>query len=154
MILGIFGPAQAIFLVLLFFIIIGGSILILVFYLLNMQNLLKQIKTENRLVEPGNVWLMFIPLFNLIYPFILYPRICDSVKKEFEDRGMEESGDYGRSIGITLPILGLCGFIPFLGVLASIASIVLFIIFWVKLAGYKNALNQKGNNVLLDNNNF
>ena len=47
------------------------SILIAVFYLLNLQNLLKAIKDENRDVEPANVWLMFIPLFNIVYPFIL-----------------------------------------------------------------------------------
>jgi uncharacterized paraquat-inducible protein A len=61
---------------------IAISVLIAVFYLLNLQNLLKEIEPKNRLVEPTNVWLMFIPLFNIVYPFILYPKICDSVKNE------------------------------------------------------------------------
>jgi len=145
------GAEQVILLVFIFIAVIG-AILLAVFYLLNLQNLLKQIKHHNRLVEPANVWLMFIPLFNLIYPFILYPKICDSVKKEFEERNASKAGDYGRSIGIAMPILGLCGIIPVLGSLAGLANLVLFILFWVKMAGYKNELMQKGqiNNSLLD----
>jgi len=139
MILGVFGPSQLIGLAFII-IILAGVILLSVFYLLNLQNLLKQIKPVNRQVEPGNVWLMFIPLFNIIYPFILYPKITDSVKLEMESRGMAEQGDYGRGIGIALPILGLCGIIPVIGTLASIANLVLFIIFWVKMAGYKTKL--------------
>lgn len=133
---------EEIFVAILLFIVFAGVILIAVFYLLNLQNLLKQITPANRQVEPGNVWLMFIPLFNIIYPFILYPKITDSVKLEMESRGMAEQGDYGRGIGIALPVLGLCGVIPVLGFLASLANLVLFIIFWVKMAGYKTKLMQ------------
>lgn len=85
---------------------------------------------------------MFIPLFNIIYPFILYPRICDSIKKEYATRGLEEQGDFGRAIGITMPILGLCGVIPVLGVLAAMANFILLIVFWVKIAGYKDKLRM------------
>lgn len=131
---------EEIFVAIFLFIVFAGVVLISVFYLLNLQNLLKQITPANRQVEPSNVWLMFIPLFNIIYPFILYPKITDSVKLEMESRGMAEQGDYGRGIGIALPVLGLCGIIPVLGVLASIANLVLFIVFWVKMAGYKTKL--------------
>lgn len=132
------GAAVAMFFLVL--ILIGGAIVVAVFYLLNLQNLLKQIEPANRLAEPGNVWLMFIPFFNLIYPFILYPKICDSVKNEYNSRGLQADGDFGKSIGITMPILNLCGIIPFLGVLAAIGNLVLFIVFWVKMAGYKTKL--------------
>lgn len=133
-----------------FFIIIAGAILVFVLYLINLQNLLKEIKPENRQVEPGNVWLMFIPLFNLIYPFILYPKICDSTKAEFQSRGLNDVGDFSKSVGITMPILSLCGWIPILGGLAGIANLVLFIIFWAKTADYKNQLksNPAGSNIL------
>ncbi|MNE64800.1 hypothetical protein D3C87_24890 [compost metagenome] len=121
-------------------IVLAVAIFIAVLYLLNLQNLLKEISPSNREVEPSNVWLMFIPLFNMIYPFILYPKISDSVKKEYAERGIAKGGDFGRSIGITMPILGLCGWIPFLGGLAGLANLILFIIFWVKMAEYKNEL--------------
>jgi hypothetical protein len=121
---------------------IAISVLIAVFYLLNLQNLLKEIEPKNRLVEPTNVWLMFIPLFNIVYPFILYPKICDSVKNEYSSRGIKEAGDFGRGIGIAMPILSLCGIIPILGSLAGLANFILFIVFWVKMAGYKTKLKS------------
>lgn len=124
------------------FIGLAIGITIMVFYLKNLSDLLKQIKPGNRLVEPNNVWLMFIPLFNLIYPFILYPKICDSTKAEYMSRGLPAEGDFSRGIGITMPILGLASMIPILGSIASLGNIVLFIVFWVKTSSYKNELKM------------
>lgn len=124
------------------FLVLAISITVAVLYLLNLQNLLKEISPKNRQVEPGNVWLMLIPLFNVIYPFILYPKISDSTKAEYAARGLSPKGDFSRAIGITMPILGLCGWIPVLGGLAGLANLVLFIIFWVRTAEYKNELRR------------
>ena len=135
---------------LILFLVFAAAITVAVFYLLNLQNLLKEIDPKNREVEPGNVWLMFIPFFNWIYPFILYPKIADSVKAEYASRGLAPQGDFGRSLGITMPILGLCGIIPFLGYLASLANLVLFIIFWVKMAGFKNQLRSSKSMDVID----
>ncbi len=131
----------AVFGVFMFF-IVAIMLVIAIFYLLNLQNLLKEIDQKNRLVEPGNVWLMFIPLFNIIYPFILYPKIADSVRNEYQARGIKKAGDFSRGIGVAMPILSLCGIIPFIGGLAGLANFVLFIIFWVKTAEYKNELKR------------
>jgi len=127
----------------LFFIIFGIMMFLItltvaILYLLNLQNLMKEIEIKNREVEPTNVWLMLIPLFNLVYDFILFPKISDSVKKELTDRKMEETGNYGRSLAIAIPILTILFWFPF----AGIANLVLFIIFWVKMAEYKNKLRN------------
>lgn len=131
----------AVFGVMIFF-ILAIAIVIAILYLMNLQNLLKEIDHKNRLVEPTNVWLMLIPLFNIIYPFILYPKISDSVRNEYQSRGIKKAGDFSRGIGIAMPILGLCGWIPFLGSLAGLANFILFIIFWVKTSEYKNELRR------------
>jgi magnesium-transporting ATPase (P-type) len=128
--------------IIFYLILIGGLITVAVLYLKNLQDTLKEVSEHNRQVPPGNVWLMFIPLFNIIYPFILYPKISDSLRAEFEERGKPQNGDYGRSLGITMPILGLCGIIPLLGVLAGIGNLVVWIIFWVKMAEFKNMLRS------------
>lgn len=132
------------FIVIVFFylILLGGVITVAVLYLKNLQDTLKECDVKNQQVPPGNVWLMFIPLFNLIYPFILYPKISESLKREFESRGNPQQGDYGRSLGITLPILGVCGIIPILGIFAGMGNLVVFIIFWVKMAELKNKLKS------------
>ena len=111
-----------------------------ILYLLTLQNLLKVVSQENRFVSPDNVWLMLIPLFNLIYPFILYPKISDSVAEEYKSRGWQPDGDFGKGLGTAMPILGLCSIIPIIGILASIGNLVIWIIFWSKMSGYKNTL--------------
>ena len=125
--------------IILFTALIG--IVVAVLYLLNLQNLLKRISAENRVVEPGNVWLMLIPIFNLVYAFILYPKISESIKNEFLKRGLSDSGDFGKSLGTAMAVLGLCGFIPVLGGFDSIAILVIWIIYWVKMSEYKSKLS-------------
>lgn len=136
MILGVFGPFQAIFIL---FIIIG-AILLNVFYLLNLQNTLKEVDPSRRKVAPSNVWLMFIPLFNIVYGFILYPNISDSVKAEYIYRGLPMDGDFSRSLGITMAALSIATILPYIGILIALANLVIFIIFWTKMAGYKTKL--------------
>ncbi len=127
--------------VLLYFALIGGIILTCVMYVKNLMDLLKEVDPKNRLVHPGFVWMLFIPFYGaFIYPFMLYPRIAESLRREFDSRNSPQPGDYGKSLGITLPILLICCIIPFLGILSLLGVIVLGIIFWVKMAQYKRAL--------------
>lgn len=118
------------------------GIVVAIFYLINLQNLLKEIAPGNRTVEPGNVWLMLIPLFSLIYGFILYPKVSESLKNEMEARELNEQSDYGRMLGLSMPILSLVGFIPVVGNLAGIANLVIMIVYWVKMANYKDKLQR------------
>lgn len=128
--------------IILAIIILAAVILLGVLYLKNLQDTLRECAPKNRLVPPSNVWLMFIPLFNLIYPFILYPKISGTLKLEFADRNAVQQGDYGKGIGTAMAVLGLCGMIPVIGGFIGIASLVLFIIFWSKMASFKTLLQR------------
>ena len=114
------------------------ALVVAILYLLNLQNLMKSIKEENREVSPGNVWLMLIPLFSLVYAFILYHKISASVKKELESREMDTEGDGAKNLGLALAITGALSLIPVIGGLAGLANLVIFIMWWVKTAGFKN----------------
>lgn len=129
--------------------------LIAVFYLKNLQDLLMECSPKNQQVPPGNVWLMFILVFNMIYPFILYPKISDTLRREFEERNSPQQGDYLKGIGITMSILNFCGFLPVVGGIAGLVNVILFIIYWVKSAEYKNRLRmlpRAGNGVRISDN--
>lgn len=126
--------------ILIILFILAISILVAVLYLLTLSNTLKEVSPENRLVPYNNVWLMFIPLFNVFYAFYLYPKLCDSIKTEFEARGIEEKGDYGKTIGLILASTNIIAFIPKVQDYIQLVSLVLLIVFWVKISGYKNKL--------------
>jgi len=128
------GAGIAAIAVILIGVIIG--IIILVLFLLNLQNLMKSIKEENRDVSPGKVWLMLIPIFSAIYAFILYPKISSSIKKELESRGME--GDGAKQFGLASAITSAISLIPMGSQsLISLLSLIALIIWWVKTAQYK-----------------
>ena len=128
-----------------------GYLAALIFFLIAQQNTLKSIKPHNRKMQPGEVWLQLIPVFNLIWQFIVVGRISDSIRNEINDRNLNSflgiadpvfANDHTRrptyDIGLTYCILSLCGCIPLLGGIASLAGIVCWIVYWTQIVSYKN----------------
>lgn len=112
-----------------------------IFYLITLQKTLEKISPENRTMPSTNVWLELIPLFNIVWQFFNVINVSDSIKKEYESKGIvPDEIRPGYSIGITFCVLSCCSIIPFLGFLAGIGSVICWIIFWVKISNYKNRL--------------
>lgn len=128
------------------------AIIIAVFYLLTLQKALSRVAPWNRLMEPGLVWLSLIPLFNLIWSFFIATRIPDSLRNEFRHRRLDDGSDYGKGIGLANAIIGVLSFAlnmvsrlsrqPVVIITAPLGliSLILFIIFWVRIAGYSKKL--------------
>lgn len=141
MILAVFGAPQLILILVSFFLLIG-LLIMNILHLINLSDTLKEVDYSRRKVPASNVWLMFIPIFNLIYPFILYPKISESLIAEFDNRGLPRDGDFGKSLGITMGVLSLVSIIPFIGYLSLIGYIVILIIYWQKMSRYKQLLRK------------
>lgn len=118
-------------------------IIAFVFYLITLQNTLKKCSKENQKMPPANVWLLFIPLFNLGWHFVVVARVSDSIKAEYAKRGLPLSVPrpaYG--VGLAYCILNCCSVIPFLGILAMIGWLVCWIIFFSKVYNYSAKLGS------------
>ena len=113
--------------------VVGLAIAIL--FLRTLSRCLQRCSARNRTMEPGQVWLNLIPCFNIVWQFITVIRIEESIQNEFRDRGFRRELDYGKNLGMAYLILNLLGLIPYIGTLFSIAALVLFIMYWVKIAG-------------------
>jgi hypothetical protein len=122
--------------------LIGCAILLIpaIFYCLTLQKTLNRCAPENRAMQPGMVWLLFIPLFNLVWHFFVVLNIAKSLGAEFQKRGMAEDPQPGKKIGLIMCILACCEIIPILGVLCLLGALVCWIIYWVKIAGYSARL--------------
>ena len=141
--------------------VVGGTVLavaitILIFYLLTLQKALNLVSPRNRLMEPGTVWFMLIPCFNIIWQFFIAIRVPDSLRNEFRDRDQDDGSDYGKSLALSQAILGIVSAVISNGLkvavprmetvatiftlMMSLLGLVLFIMFWVKIAGYSNQL--------------
>jgi uncharacterized membrane protein YdbT with pleckstrin-like domain len=79
-----------------------------IFYLIELQNTLKEVKFENQKMKPGKVWLLFIPLFSAYWYFEVVSKIADSLEAEFEERKIQlDEVRPGYSIGIVMCIIGV-----------------------------------------------
>src|SRR5580700_10210960 len=122
-------------------VLLGMVSLPAIFYLLTLQTALERCSAEARTTSPGMVWLMLIPLFNLIWNFILVGDVSRSLRNEFNRRGTQGlEADPGKSIGLAMCILAPCGIIPGIGFLSAIAGFICWIIYWVKISGYSRLL--------------
>jgi hypothetical protein len=119
-----------------------------IFFLLTLQNTLKSISQENRKMPPSNVWLMFIPLFNIVWQFIMVDKIAQSIAAECARLNIpvkENKPTYG--IGLAWNI---CNFFTIIPIIGGLASLITFIIYWVKVSEYKKLIIANQNNFMLD----
>jgi hypothetical protein len=130
--------AQVVFMIVFYGVILAISVAILVLICLGLSGFLKALPPEFRLMEPGMVWLMLIPCFNLIWIFFVYPQIARSYQNYFRAQGRFDMGDCGESIGLWYCICVLLSMIPCVGIIASFAALILLILYFVKLFGLKS----------------
>ena len=121
---------------LLVLLVLGVLIIPTIFYLLTLQTVLSRCSPENRTLSPGLVWLGLIPLFNLIWNFVLVIGVAKSLGNEFRRRGIVESPHPGLALGLAMAICGVSYVIPFVGIGTTVAGYVLWIMYWVTIARY------------------
>lgn len=128
--------------VLLFLFIAAVMIVPTIFYLVTLQNALKKCAPGARTMEPAMVWLSLIPVFNLVWAFFVVTALGKSLGNEYRRRGIPcPERDPGLSIGMAMAICKCCCIIPIVNFLTAIGAFVLWIIYWVKIAGYSEVLD-------------
>ena len=89
----------------------------------------------------SNVWLLLIPLFGLVWHFIIINNLADSIKAEVKSRNIKiEEQRPAYNIGLAMCISNCLFFIPVINLFTSIAALVCWIIYWVKISSYKNII--------------
>ncbi|MGN6439669.1 MAG: hypothetical protein ACTHMM_24290 [Agriterribacter sp.] len=128
-----------------------GALALFIFFLLTLQRTLEAIDISSRTMNPGTVWLTLIPIFSLIWQFIMVTRISESIKNECNRLHIPLSEPKpAYSAGITMAVLSLAALIPEIGTFISLLSIVAMIIYWRKVNTYKNLILANRDNFLLD----
>ena len=124
-------------------------------FLFTLMRCLSRVDERNRALSPGLVWLGIIPLFNHLWYLIMIPRVTNSLRNEWEARGWRPpSGDFGHNAGMGYAIgsmiisccsagsrdnLAMSGII----LLVQLGLLVVWIVYWVKLAGYSRQLGSQ-----------
>jgi hypothetical protein len=101
-----------------------------IFFLVTLQNTLRVIEPQNRTMQPGNVWLVLIPFFGIVWAFIMVNAIANSCKVQLEQYGVyhEQKPTYGVGIGWAVSS-ALSLIVPFF----SLFSLTMLIVYWIKV---------------------
>ena len=119
------------------------GIAVAIFYILTLSRALKKCHPASRTMEPGMLWLLLIPLFNLIWNFFVVQAMAKSLGAEFRLRNIPNADpEPGKSIGLAMAICGACSIIPLVNLLTGIVYLALWIIYWIKIAGFSQILDQ------------
>lgn len=119
---------------------------VLVIYLLGsflaaVARTLRRVSPENRRMEPGQVWLNLIPVFNLVWCTVTVERVAESLRNEFRAREMDgPEENYGRPRGLTLLALLASGVLFYPAFICYPAALVYAVLYWRQLNRYAERL--------------
>ena len=119
------------------FLLIGIFLIPYIFFLITLQNAVARCSIESRTIRPGQIWLVLIPLFNIVWMFIMTSKISETLDREFKRRGRPKPTPPAQGLGLAYCLMTFASIIPFVG---FIAYLVVWIIYWASIAGFSREL--------------
>lgn len=125
--------------------VIGGllsalmlALAVFLYYIL--YSSLARIPPQHRKMEPGQVFLLLIPFFNLYWMFVVHTKIPQSFQSYFHSIGRKDVGDCGEQLGLWTAIAAVCNAIPCINCISAPASIVMLILMLSKFWSLRNQI--------------
>ena len=126
--------------VLIGLVVLVAFIIVFVFYLLSLSKALRLAGPQNRKMDPGLVWLNFIPIFNLGWIIYTVLKVSEAIANKHAENNTPDPSNGAQTLGLLYTIFAILSMIPFIGALLGIASLIMWIIYWVKVSGYNAAM--------------
>lgn len=115
--------------------VIGLAIAAFISYLL--YDAERRLPEPFREMAPALVFLLLVPLFNLLWLFFVVVKVSQSYQRYFAARQQTGVGDCGFNLGLAWAITAIAVFVPVLGTLSALASLVLMILYLMKIGQLK-----------------
>lgn len=130
---------------------IGSTVvfyIVTIFFCLSLFKGMNRVPKDKQLFPAWLVWLMLIPLVNYVIMWMMIPF---GVPKSFKaatlgNDGAQKNAKTLFAIGLTYAICVTLTLVPVINIATSIAALVLFIIYWVKVCGFKKQFLTSGHN--------
>ena len=118
------------------------------------DRVMKRVEPENRRIDPGQVWLNLIPIFNLLWIVVMIERVGESIRNEYIVRGRHKvSESYGKTAGLAFVVLSWVGIgIPMVaGSLNAVPCSIVFwffsfiywVVYWTQISNYARKLRSE-----------
>jgi hypothetical protein len=127
----------------IFLVVFCGLICVSIFYILTLSRALNKCSVASRTIQPGTLWLLLIPLVNIVWHFFVVVGMARTLGNEFRTRNISNvEPEPGKSIGIAMCVCQACTIIPLLGLVAGLVYLVLWIVYWSKIAEFSRKLDH------------
>jgi hypothetical protein len=115
-------------------------------FLYTQQRILQRIHPENRKMRPGKVWLQLIPLFGMVYAFIVVVDISESLKRELpnsaEKRPSLVTGLLYNGLFWSGGVIGRITKVDFMELYVAMAAFAVLLVYWMQLLHYNRKLSH------------
>ena len=122
------------FLFLLFLVLViplVGGLILAIKFLASLQTTLGRVHPDRRRMDPGQVWLNLVPVFNIVWAPATVVLVAESLRNECRARGLDApDADYGRFAGLTLLTLLATGCLFYPAILTYPAALVVWGRYW------------------------
>ena len=111
------------------------------FYIWTLRRTLERCAPESRTISLGFLWFLLIPLFNIVWHFVIVINLSNSLHNEFTRRNIAvPDREPGKMLGLATSMLGIVGLYPLLGIPCAVGALICWAVYWVKIAGYSRML--------------
>ncbi len=112
-------------------------------FLAMVARVLRRVSPDNRRMRPNQVWLNFIPIFNILWSAVTVERVAESLRSEFTEREMHSKREeYGRRLGLMSLGFGLFSVVYLVAIITIPMSIYYFVCYWRELNRYEQRLKS------------
>lgn len=121
------------------------------FFLVTLYRTTEQISIQSRRLAPAQVLLLLIPLFNLIWMFVVINKLANSIRQECDRLNISYSQPTPtKDIGNIYALLAIASLMPVIGFFFGLGALICWIIYWTQVARYRKLFIQNKDNELLD----
>jgi magnesium-transporting ATPase (P-type) len=110
------------------------AIVFTILFLLSLYQALSACSARNRTMEPTHVWLSLVPLVGIVFYILAIIKVPESFQNEYDDRGLREEGDFGKSLGIWFIITSF---------LCPGVNLILMFLYWAKIREHTKELSNR-----------
>ena len=106
-------------------------------------SLLKAVPKQHQKMQPGLVWLLMIPCFNLVWNFVVFPKLSQSYESCLTASGDTSAGNCYAGLAWALPVLVVLPYVPclgWLGLIAFLAAVAVLVAYLVLMFGLKKRI--------------
>jgi len=105
-----------------------------ILYLLTLRRAITVCAPENQKFSPALVWLLLLPVFNLIWHFFVVLGVSRSTRSEFLTRRVIDPPRSTLAFGLAMCTLSILALVPGLSALAGLGAFAAWVVYWVKVA--------------------